>query len=311
MTNTSNRVSNNADSAEPERACAQRLDTRDAELGTGLTIRRALPHQERKMIGAWCFLDHFGPMPIGPDDPGMRVGPHPHIGLQTVTWPIEGEIYHRDSLGNEQLIRPGQLNVMTAGRGISHSEETPPEHSASLHGAQLWIALPPASEGIEPAFDHHAELPQIRRGDFTITVLVGDMLGERSPAMVYTPLVGLDIVGIDPGTLELPLNDAFEYGVLVLEGDVEIAGEMIEPGTLLYLGLGRDSLKIESQPNCRLLILGGEPFAPQPTLWWNFVAQDRQTITQAKADWDAGHQRYGDVVGYTGDRLAAPELPWT
>lgn len=162
---------------------------RAAEVG-GLMLRRALPSRERRLIGAWCFLDHAGPADIS-QTAGMREGPHPHTGLQTFTWMIEGEILHRDSLGHEQLIRPGQVNLMTAGRGIVHSEESLPEHPPRLQAAQLWIALPDAQRHCEPAFEHYPNLPVLERDGFRMTLLVGEALGQRSPVRVYTPLFGM------------------------------------------------------------------------------------------------------------------------
>lgn len=297
------------DCPEPARAPAgERIATRDAVLGEGMTIRRALPSRRRRMIGAWCFLDHFGPVDVSGGD-GLRVGPHPHIGLQTVTWLLAGEILHRDSLGCVQPIRPGQLNLMTAGRGIAHSEESPGDRPPELHGAQLWIALPSAARECAPAFDHFAALPVIERDGMTLTLLLGAALGERSPGRIYTPLAGIDVAAAGAARTRLPLEPGYEYGVLVLEGSVLVEGAALAPGTLLYLGGGRAALDLAAEARARMLLIGGEPFAEEVLLWWNFVARTRAQIERARADWASG-SRFGDVQGYPGPPLDAPRLPW-
>jgi redox-sensitive bicupin YhaK (pirin superfamily) len=286
----------------------QRIATRDAVLGEGMTIRRALPSRHRRMVGAWCFLDHFGPVNVTSGD-GLRVGPHPHIGLQTVTWLLDGEILHRDSLGYVQPIKPGQLNLMTAGRGISHSEESPRSRPPSLHGAQLWIALPRDAYEGDPAFDHYAALPVIRHGGMTVTVLLGEAFGERSPGRVFSPLVGIDLAAPAAAAARVPLHGGYEYGALVLEGSVVVDGEPLAAGTFLYLGCGRTALDLETRSAARMLLIGGEPFGEEVRLWWNFVARSEAEIEQARADWESG-TRFGTVDGYPGERLAAPDLPW-
>lgn len=287
---------------------SQRIATRDAVLGEGMTIRRALPSRHRRMVGAWCFLDHFGPVDVSGGE-GLRVGPHPHIGLQTVTWPLAGEIVHRDSLGCVQPIRPGQLNLMTAGRGIAHSEESPRERPPGLHGAQLWIALPDADRNCEPAFDHYAELPVLQRDGVTITVLLGEALGERSPGKIHSPLVGIDLATRGAADTRVPLQPGFEYGALVLEGGVSLEGEPLAIGTFLYLGCGRTELQLRASAAARVLLVGGAPFGEEVLLWWNFVARTQAEIEAARANWEAG-RRFGAVHGYPGARLAAPQLPW-
>jgi quercetin 2,3-dioxygenase len=287
----------------------QVIATRDAVLGEGMTIRRALPGRQRRMIGAWCFLDHFGPLDTRGSD-GLRVGPHPHTCLQTFTWPLAGEILHRDSLGVEQAIRPGQVNLMTAGRGISHSEESPLERSAWLHGAQLWIALPEAERNRDPAFEHYAQLPVIERGGFQVTVLAGEALGECAPTRVFSPLLGLDLATGGAAATMLPVRPDFEYGALVLEGEARIAGQPLGTGQLLYLGCGREHLDVGSAGQSRLLLLGGMPFGEEVLMWWNFVGRSRAELAQAVADWNAGDARFGTVHGYPGERLVAPAPPW-
>lgn len=288
------------------------IPTRDALLGEGMTIRRALPSAQRRMIGAWCFLDHFGPVDASHGD-GLRVGPHPHTALQTFTWPLAGEVLHRDSLGCERIIRPGQVNLMTAGRGISHSEESPSVRSAQLHGAQLWIALPENKRHCDPAFEHYPELPVIERDGFRITVLVGDALGELAPTRVFSPLLALDLTygGDAATTLAVPAD--YELGALMLEGQGSIDGQNLQVGQLLYLGRDRDRLQVRSaEPGgpSRLLLIGGAPFGEEILMWWNFVGRSRQELTQAVVDWNTGDPRFGAVRGYAGERLIAPMTPW-
>jgi redox-sensitive bicupin YhaK (pirin superfamily) len=291
------------------RPVAERIPTRDAVLREGLKIRRALPAKQRRMIGPWCFLDHFGPAELGSGG-GLRVGPHPHTGLQTFTWPLAGEILHRDSLGYRQLIQPGQVNLLTAGRGISHSEESPPGHGPLLHGAQLWIALPGRHRQADPAFEHYPELPVLQRGGFRLTVLAGSLCGEKAPTRMLTPLVGADLTSEGPAGIELTLDPAFEYGALVLAGGARLGAEPLVPGALLYLGRGRDRLAVTSGSATRLLLLGGPPFGEEILIWWNFIGRDRKEISAAVAAWNAGDARFGAVRGYPGERLPAPLPPW-
>ena len=308
MSDSDNRVSTAADELEP---VVQRLAAHEATLGEGMLIRRALPHRQRRLVGAWCFLDHFGPVDVAHGD-GLRVGPHPHIGLQTFTWPLEGEILHRDSLGYVQTIRPGQVNLMTAGRGISHSEESPQPHPERLHGLQLWIALPDSQRFCEPAFEHYSELPVLDHDGFHITVLVGECLGKRAPTRVHSPLLALDVRAPATARVGLPLRKDFEYAVLVAEGAIQVAedGEPLRPGTLLYVGGGRRELAVQAAAGSRFLLIGGEPLREDVQIWWNFVARTHEEITQATVDWNAGRGGFGEVEGYPGERLEAPLPPW-
>jgi redox-sensitive bicupin YhaK (pirin superfamily) len=280
--------------------------SRDADVG-GLPVRRALPWHGRRTVGAWCFVDHFGP--VGPDQAAaMQVGPHPHIGLQTVTWLLEGEVVHTDSLGSEQRIRPGQLNLMTAGRGIAHAESGQPGPGA--HGAQLWVALPEATRHGLPAFEHHASVPAVELGPLTGSLLVGELAGVRSPARADTPIVGADIA-LRPGRAVVPLEPAWEHALVVLEGAVLVAGETtVVPGSLAHLAPGPDELGLEATSAARLLLLGGPPFEAEPIIWWNFVGRTRDEIDTARAAWQAGDEdRFGWVDSHL-DRIPAPEVPW-
>jgi hypothetical protein len=262
----------------------QRLPTRLADVG-GIPIHRAIPQRALRKVGAWCFLDHAGP--AEPPPPGMQVGPHPHIGLQTFTWMIEGEVLHRDSLGNEQIIRPGQVNLMTAGRGIAHSEESQTVH---VHAAQLWIALPDSHRHIEPRFQHYPDLPKTQIGDFDATVLAGEALGMTAPAQVHTPLMSVDLHAsgqASPAKMQFPLRTDFEHAVMSLSGQVMVEGENLPEQELIYLPAGRESVNIECSPDSRLLIIGGEPMDEAILLWWNFVARTTEEMQEAQAQWEA------------------------
>jgi quercetin 2,3-dioxygenase len=259
------------------------------------------------MVGAWCFVDHFGPDDVA-GRPGMQIAPHPHTGLQTVTWLVEGEVLHRDSLGSHQRIRPGQLNLMTSGHGIAHSEESPGEHPPVMHGLQLWIALPDAARTGEPRFEHHPRVPVIDDGPTKVAVVVGELGTVRSPAAVHTPILGAEILMSAGGRTRVPLRLDFEYAALVMTGTTEVSGTALSAGSLLYLGRGRSDLLVSSVTGARLFLLGGAPFDEPLVMWWNFVARTHDEIVQARADWADG-RRFGVVHGYAGDPLPAPAMP--
>jgi quercetin 2,3-dioxygenase len=284
----------------------ERIEAHTAQIGEGFTIRRAVPSRQRRMVGAWCFLDHAGPVDYAPGK-GLHVGPHPHIGLQTFTWMIEGEVMHRDSLGYEQVIRPGQVNLMTAGKGIVHAEDAVTEAPGRLHAAQLWIALPDAERFRKPSFHHYPKLPIVPSGGFTATVLAGTALGETAPAEVFSPLVGIDLTATASAQTTLPLNPAFEHAALALVGAADVEGEHLTPGTLLYLGCGRKQISITCDAATNLLIVGGEPFKEEVLLWWNFVARTRDEMVKATEDWNAG-RHFGEVKGSPTPRLSAPDI---
>ena len=291
---------------------AELLPGRDVPLGRYTVVRRLLPQRTRRMVGAWCFLDHYGPEDVS-SRPGMRVPPHPHTGLQTVSWLLDGEILHRDSLGSVQLIRPGQLNLMTSGAGISHSEESPAMHPPVLHGLQLWVALPAHARDVPAAFDHHADLPTLRDGALTATVVVGEFGGLRSPARAYTPLVGVDLTLAAGGSATLTLDPTFEYAVIAMSGGPDVAGTPVGVGELLYLGCGRSLLDVSAAGDARLFLLGGEPFAEPLVMWWNFVGRTHDDIVAAREAWGDGtaSDRFGTVHGYDGEPLPAPPMPTT
>lgn len=283
------------------------LDGRAAEVG-GFAVRRVLPRRERRTVGAWCFVDHMGPGTVGPGH-GLDIGPHPHIGLQTVTWLLRGAVLHRDSLGSEQLIRPGQLNLMTAGQGISHSEETTGVHEGEVHGVQLWVALPSATRAGPPDFEHHAELPQVDLGGATATLLVGALGGSTSPARGDTDHLGADLA-VRPGRSVVPVSPEHEHALVVLEGAITVDGQALEPGRLGYLGTGRDEIAVESARQARVLLLGGTPFPEEVLMWWNYVARTREEVTAAHRDWSAGAYRFGTVQSPL-PRIDVPGPPWS
>jgi quercetin 2,3-dioxygenase len=285
------------------------LEPRQVVLGRTQRVRRLLPHKEHRMVGAWCFVDHYGP-----DDAhdGMWVPPHPHTGLQTVSWLFEGQILHRDSVGSLAEVKPGQLNIMTAGPGIAHSEESHDQDGhPRVHGAQLWVALPDGvRDSVPPRFDQYADLPELSLDGLTGTVIVGEVAGVVSPTQSYTPLVGADLVAA--GNVSVPLTDTFEYAVLVVDGPVTVAGQRAEFGEMVYLGLGRSSFDLEGPG--QVLLLGGEPFAERIVMWWNFIGRSHDEIVAMRNDWNNGltggpTDRFGVVNGFDGNPLFAPELP--
>jgi quercetin 2,3-dioxygenase len=273
-----------------------------------MTVTRTLPNRDRRMVGPWCFLDLFGPADVV-GSAGMQVPPHPHTGLQTVSWLVAGEVMHRDSVGSQQLITPGQLNLMTAGHGISHSEESPADHSPVLHGVQLWTALPDRDRRIAPHFEHHAQLPVLTDAGLTLTVLMGDLDGLRSPAEVYSPMVGAEAVLASGADVRLPLREGWEYAALTLAGEPEVDGVALAVGPLLHLGTGRSGLALRADGPSRLLLIGGEPFEEHIVMWWNFVGRDHDDIVGAREEWTVGTGRFGEVHGSAGDPLPAPALP--
>jgi redox-sensitive bicupin YhaK (pirin superfamily) len=282
--------------------------SREAKVGD-TTVRRALPRRGHRTVGAWCFADHLGPVPAD-GGLGTGIGPHPHIGLQTVTWLVDGEILHRDSLGVEQLIRPGQLNLMTAGRGVAHAEEgTAGSAGRPKHGIQLWVAQPEATRHGEPAFEHHADLPRVELDEGEASVLVGTFAGVTSPARADTDHVGAEL-RLGAGRSVVPLHPEHEHALVVLAGDVEVEGEVLAPGVLAYLGRARDELALTAAADVRLVLLGGMPFEDELLMWWNFVARTRDEVEAARDAWQADDRsRFPEVSSRLG-RIAAPGLPW-
>jgi redox-sensitive bicupin YhaK (pirin superfamily) len=270
---------------------------RTADLGDGFTVRRALPSAQSRMVGPFVFFDHFGPT-VFKSGSGMDVRPHPHIGLATVTYLLDGEIMHRDSLGTAAPILSGEVNWMTAGRGIVHSERTGPERRAKgdhLHGLQMWVALPGAKEEMAPAFAHHAvsEFPVVRDSGKTVRVVVGGLYGARSPVATTSDTIFAD-AHLKAGHT-LPLDaDHEERAVYVLDGEIYIAGDRFGPDKLLVFKPG-DRVTVTAASDAHFVIVGGEPMDGPRHIWWNFVSSRKDRIEQAKAEWAAGH--FGKVPG--------------
>lgn len=284
------------------------IDVRPATLGGGLTVHRALPTRQLRSVGHWCFLDHMGPARFDHPDDGLHVGAHPHIGLQTFTWMIEGELLHRDSLGNEQVISAGQVNLMTAGHGISHTEDSVGAGRVA-HGAQLWIALPEDRQDIAPAFSHHPRLPNWVEGDCRVTLMAGACGEAVSPVPLHSPLVGLDVTsGAQGGTVHLPLRRDFEYALMVLRGRASVGEVAIEAEQFVYWPPGEAALALGMAPGSQVIVLGGVPLERPLTIWWNFVAFDRERIRQAWHDWEGYSERFGHIAGMEHTRIAAPPL---
>lgn len=308
MTNTSyTEISHSDDCEKYVNQFIQDFQIRSAEIGKGTIIKRALPSRHKRLIGAWCFLDHAGPV-VFPQGDGLDVGPHPHIGLQTFTWMIEGTMMHTDSVGSKQLIRPKQVNLMTAGRGISHTEVAPDDET-HMHAAQLWIALPDDKLNIDPRFDHYPELPVVQKDGIEYTVLVGEFLNTTSPVQVYTPLLGVDLSAKETVTTRLKLNPAFEYGFMALEGTAIINGHELDEDNLVVLERGLTEIEIQVHKDSRLLLLGGEPFESPILLWWNFVGRTQEELSIAREQWINGDARFGFIPDYDGPRLEAPIFP--
>ncbi|MBL1086913.1 pirin family protein [Streptomyces actinomycinicus] len=294
-----------ADAAAP----AEVLTPRDVPLGgpRAMTVRRTLPQRARSLIGAWCFADHYGPDDVSRTG-GMDVAPHPHTGLQTVSWLFSGEIEHRDSLGSHAYVRPGELNLMTGGQGISHSEVSTPGTTV-LHGVQLWVALPREHRHTARDFQHHVPEP-VHLDGAVLRVFLGSLAGAVSPVRTFTPLLGAELTLEPHATLTLPVDPGFEHGVLVDQGEISAAGTPLRPAELGYLSAGRDTVTLTSTSAgpARLVLLGGPPFGEEIIMWWNFVCRTHEEVVQAREDWMKG-TRFGEVQGYDGDPLPAPELP--
>lgn len=275
-----------------------------------MSVRRSLPQRGLTTIGAWCFLDRFGPQ-----DALMRVEPHPHMGLQTVTWPLAGEIRHRDSLGSDAVLRPGALNLMTAGHGIAHSEYSVGDGPIRLDAVQLWVALPEDARHGSAGFETHAELPRLDLGGGVAgTVILGTLADVTSPATVFSPIVGAQL-SLAPGAhAALPLNPAWEHGLVPLSGDVTVQDESgalptAPAGGILYLGSDRPRVTLASDRGGTVMLLGGEPFREDLVMWWNFVAREHEEIVEAWHSWNGDDGRFGTVEGHDGVRIPAPPMP--
>lgn len=276
---------------------------KDIALGD-LTVLRALPVRGRRMIGPWCFLDRFGPLSFTDGMP-MDVAPHPHIGLQTVSWLLDGEIAHDDSLKSQAVLRPGGVNVMTSGHAIAHAERTPRDHTGKLNGVQLWTALPGSRRHGAPAFQHIPDVPTIESPAGLAHVFAGTIDSATSTADHFSPIVGAELRVHRGHDLALPLDPTFEHALLVLDGDVTLEGQPLERRLLYAMETGRTEMALASTTGARVLLIGGAPFGESILMWWNFVARTPDEIRTAREDWKF-HRRFGDVTAYNGPRLPAP-----
>jgi redox-sensitive bicupin YhaK (pirin superfamily) len=282
------------------------IDARLRDLG-GFVVRRTLPAAARRMVGPFIFFDHFGPVAFPPGQ-GMTVRPHPHIGLATVTYLFEGEIIHRDSLGSHQAIRPGDINWMTAGRGIAHSERTHPDRVAKgseLHGLQLWVALPRALEESEPSFRHHAAstMPEREVQGVELRVLAGNAYGLSSPVQCLSPLFYVDAVMPAGSELALP-NEHAERAVYVVGGAIQCASERIEVGRMLIAANGA-SIVVRAEVPTRIVLVGGAPLDGERHIDWNFVSSSKERLMQARRDWQEG--RFPKVPGDEVEFIPLPD----
>ncbi|WP_084102193.1 pirin family protein [Demequina sp. NBRC 110051] len=289
------------------------LEAREVPLGglRAMSVQRVLPSRDLPTIGAWCFVDRFGPQRVT-----MTVDPHPHTGLQTVTWPLTGRIRHRDTLGSDTVLDVGQLNLMTAGDGVAHSEYSLGAEDDLLDALQLWIALPERSRAGDADFETHTflprlTLPSLHGADAVVTVVMGAFAGTRSPATTHTPLVGAQVSLTAGSVVDLPLDPAWEHGLVHVDGDVTVeSGEITMPERgLIYLGDRRERVRVSAATDATLFVLGGEPFAEDIVMWWNFIGRTHEDIATARDDWEARSERFGEVAGHGDVRIPAPPLP--
>jgi len=272
-------------------------------------VRRALPSRGRTMIGPFIFVDEFGPATLEVGG-GMQVRPHPHINLATVTWLFEGAIDHRDSVGTFATIRPGQVNLMTAGRGIVHSERSPESErdgSGKLYGMQTWLALPDGAEEIDPAFEAQASLPVVEAGGAKAIVIMGELWGAAAPTTCHSHTIYSEIVLAAGGAIPIDAG-ADERAVMLVGGDARIDGQPLDPFVLTVLAPGA-AMKLASDTGGRVMLMGGEAFATKRHVWWNFVSSSRERINQAKDDWRAG--RFPLVPGDSDEFIPIPDQPKT
>ncbi len=311
-----------------ERSGVEVLAPRDVPLGgpRAMTVRRTLPQRQRSLIGAWCFLDHYGPDQVG-ETGGMAVPRHPHTGLATVSWLFTGTIEHRDSAGFHAIVRPGEVNLMTAGRGISHSEFSTPETDV-LHGAQLWLALPDTSRHVAPTFEHYRPEPVTLDGA-QVRVFLGTLAGSTSPVHTHTRVVGAELL-VEPGArVVLPVSRYSEHGILVDSGHLRVDDEPVPAAHLAYLPTGQDGIVVEADDEpVRALLIGGEPLGEQIVMWWNFVGRSHEEVVTYRTAWqqeigaepgpvpdDGAYAdgtpwpRFGTFPPGTPDPLPAPALP--
>ncbi len=289
------------------------LSTREVPLGglRAMNVRRTLPQRHRSFVGAWCFADHYGPDDVTSSG-GMDLPPHPHTGLQTVSWLFAGELEHRDSAGNTALVRPGEMNLMTGGSGICHSEVST-DATTMLHGVQLWVVLPDEHRDTPRDFQHHVTEPITLTGA-TVRVFLGSLAGTTSPVRTFTPLLGAEIVIEPRRTIALEVDCTFEHGVLLDTDRVLVEGTALDRGEMAFCPTGPSTLSIENPTDrpARVVLLGGPPFTEQIIMWWNFVGRTHDEIVEYRDQWEeASGDRFGQVRGYVGDtdRIPAPPMP--
>ncbi|MCL2536299.1 MAG: pirin family protein, partial [Nocardiaceae bacterium] len=283
------------------------ITSREVPLGgpRAMPVRRTLPQRQRSLIGAWCFADHYGPDDVALTG-GMDVAPHPHTGLQTVSWLFTGEIEHRDSLGAHAMVRPGEVNLMTGGHGICHSEVSTPA-TTILHGVQLWVALPDAARDVPRNFEHYVP-PVVALPGASARVFLGSLAGSQSPVRTFTPLLGAELTLEPRAQVRLDTEPTFEHGVLVDTGAVRVEDLDLARADLGYVGIGTSTLTLTNLTDepARVVLLGGEPFGEEIVMWWNFVGRSHDEIERFRDEWQAESDRFGAVEGYTG---AVQRLP--
>jgi redox-sensitive bicupin YhaK (pirin superfamily) len=287
-------------------ASVEVTESRNAMVGP-LHVQRVLPTRGRRSVGSWCFADHMGPLALSPEQ-SVDVAPHPHIGLQTVTWLFSGEFVHRDSLGSEQLIRPGQLNLMSAGHGVAHSEENPGLTYGHLHGVQLWVAQPEATRHGAAHFEHLVELPRVELDNCTLTLMMGyyDHFTSSARRDRDDSAVELDLRG---GATTIATRSDYEYAVIVASGTVAIGSTLVTTGQLGYVGVGHDELRLDAAGPAKALLIGGVPLDEPLFMWWNFVARSKDEITSAWQAWATGDERFAHVAS-TFERIEVSPLVW-
>jgi redox-sensitive bicupin YhaK (pirin superfamily) len=282
------------------------IQPRLRDLG-GFSVSRILPALERKTVGPFIFFDHMPARDVPPGE-GMNVRPHPHIALATVTYLFEGEFVHRDSLGSHEMVRPGDINWMTAGRGIVHSERTHPDRvrtGGRSHGIQLWVALPRVHEETEPAFHHHDKdaLPRVNGPGYSARILIGEAFGKRSPVKIFSPMFYVDVEAEAGSVLELP-HEYEERALYLLSGQVRSAGKTFDHTQMIIFKKNRQ-IRLHIESKARFILLGGDPLDGPRFIWWNFIASSQDRIEQAKQDWKDG--RFPKIPGDSEEFIPLPE----
>jgi quercetin 2,3-dioxygenase len=281
------------------------LDSHHARVGA-FDVRRALPQRKRRTVGAWCFADHMGPAQVS-EESGLDIGPHPHTGLHTVTWLIDGQVLHRDSLGSEQVVKAGELNLMSAGAGIAHAEEATGQYRGQLEGIQLWVAQPEVTRHGPGAFAHASDLPRLEAGEASVTVFLGSLEGHSSPVAIDSDLLGAEIEV--RGRARLGLRRDFEYALIVPRGALHVRGDVVAPGHLALLPRGLDELDVVSLEATRAILIGGVPLEEPLFMWWNFVGRSREEIDAMRESWTRRDGRFGEVASALSP-FSAPTPHW-